>query len=283
MKIFKKRGEMTHFQILGEVSKNEYHLRQKDIAERLDITVQAVSENIKTLVDEGYISSQEGRAPYKITQKGLTKVKKDAVLLKKYADDVLEIMNYYKSIWPAIASEDMEIGDEVSLYMNNGLLYAKLNSNDNTNSDDNSTEHRGAIAKVLESVSKGDDVPLSSLHGNIYLSEGQVVIITLPTINQGGSRATDLDIIKNIYENGLSRWGEDSGFDKVAVMGTISHVVPNKLNIPYEIEFAVAQSTIAATRKGLNVLVFAVGGMTKSITKRLDDEGIKYNTVDGHI
>lgn len=240
---------MTHFQILGEVSKNEYHLRQKDIAERLDITVQAVSENIKTLVDEGYISSQEGRAPYKITQKGLTKVKKDAVLLKKYADDVLEIMNYYKSIWPAIASEDMEIGDEVSLYMNNGLLYAKLNSNDNTNSDDNSTEHRGAIAKVLESVSKGDDVPLSSLHGNIYLSEGQVVIITLPTINQGGSRATDLDIIKNIYENGLSRWGEDSGFDKVAVMGTISHVVPNKLNIPYEIEFAVAQSTIAATRK----------------------------------
>ncbi|MGL6298456.1 MAG: MarR family transcriptional regulator, partial [Methanobacteriaceae archaeon] len=115
MKIFKKRGEMTHFQILGEVSKNEHHLRQKDIAERLDITVQAVSENIKTLVDEGYISSQDGRAPYKITQKGLTKVKKDAVLLKKYADDVLEIMNYYKSIWPAIASEDMEIGDEVSL------------------------------------------------------------------------------------------------------------------------------------------------------------------------
>ncbi|MGL4669176.1 MAG: MarR family transcriptional regulator [Methanobacteriaceae archaeon] len=280
MKIFKKRGEMTHFQILGEVSKNEYHLRQKDIAERLDITVQAVSENIKALVDEGYISSQDGRAPYKITQKGLNKVKKDALILKKYADDVLEIMNYYKSIWPAIATENIGMGDEVSLYMDNGLLYAKINDNSENNIIDN-PEHI-ALAKVLETVSKGDDVPLSSLHGNIELAEGQVVIITLPTINQGGSRATDFSIIKNIHETGLKRWGEDSKFDRIAVMGTISHVVANKLNISYEIEFAVPHSTVAATKKGLNVLVLAVGGMTKSITKRLDDEKIKYNTVDGH-
>ena len=113
MKIFKKRGEMTHFQILSEISKNEPNLKQKDLAERLGITIQAVSENLKTLIEEGYVSSEDGRSPYTITQKGISKVKKDAIALRKYSDETLEIMNYYKSIWPAIATEPIKKGDKV--------------------------------------------------------------------------------------------------------------------------------------------------------------------------
>ena len=74
MEVFKKRGSMTKFQILSEISKQEPHLKQKDLADRLGITVQAVSENIKSLIDEGYITSKEGRSPYKITQEGIKKV-----------------------------------------------------------------------------------------------------------------------------------------------------------------------------------------------------------------
>ena len=69
MKIFRKRGEITYFQILGEISKQDPYLLQKDIAERLNITSQAVSENIKTLIDEGYITSSSGKSPYKLTKK----------------------------------------------------------------------------------------------------------------------------------------------------------------------------------------------------------------------
>ena len=54
MKAFKKRGALTHFQILSEISKQDPHLKQKDLAEKLDITIQAVSENIKTLIELGY-------------------------------------------------------------------------------------------------------------------------------------------------------------------------------------------------------------------------------------
>ena len=49
MKAFKKRGALTHFQILSEISKQDPHLKQKDLAKKLGITIQAVSENIKTL------------------------------------------------------------------------------------------------------------------------------------------------------------------------------------------------------------------------------------------
>ena len=48
MKAFKKRGALTHFQILSEISKQDPHLKQKDLAQTLGITIQAVSENIKT-------------------------------------------------------------------------------------------------------------------------------------------------------------------------------------------------------------------------------------------
>ncbi|MBV1767982.1 MAG: winged helix-turn-helix transcriptional regulator, partial [Methanobacterium sp.] len=95
MKIFKKRGEMTHFQILAEIAKQEPHLRQKDIADKLGITVQAVSENLKTLVDDGYVESGTGRSPYKITKRGIDKLKKQALNLRKYSETVLDTMNTY--------------------------------------------------------------------------------------------------------------------------------------------------------------------------------------------
>ena len=94
MEILQKGGALTHFQILGEISKQEPNLKQKDLAERLNITIQAVSENIKILTEKGYITSNDGRAPYKITQKGIAKVKKDAIILRKYSDSVLETMTY---------------------------------------------------------------------------------------------------------------------------------------------------------------------------------------------
>ena len=56
--------------------KQNPHLKQKDLAKTLGITIQAVSENIKTLIEQEYITSKDGRSPYKITQKGIDKVKK---------------------------------------------------------------------------------------------------------------------------------------------------------------------------------------------------------------
>ena len=175
MEILQKRGALTHFQILGEISKQEPNLKQKDLAERLGITIQAVSENIKTLTELGYITSKDGRAPYKITQKGINKVKKDAITLRKYSDSVLETMTYYKSTWPAIAKEDLKEGDEVGLYMEDGRLYASINAQTN------------AYADVILDTKKGFDVALTNLKGTIEIKESKILIITLPPIKQGGS------------------------------------------------------------------------------------------------
>ena len=84
-----------------------------DIADKLGITVQAVSENLKTLVDEGWVETGSGQSRYKITKRGIEKVKTEANNLRKYADQVMDTMNTYKSVWPAIAQEDLEKGESV--------------------------------------------------------------------------------------------------------------------------------------------------------------------------
>lgn len=270
MKIFKKRGEMTHFQLMTEIAKDEPNIRQKDLAERLNITIQAVSENMKQLKDLGYIESEDGRSPYKITPKGLDKLKKDAISLRKYSDETLSLMSNYKSVWPAIAGENLVKGQTVGLYMENGLLYADEDTG------------REAIAQVMDDTEKGKDVALSQMKGLINIEPGQVLVITLPPIKEGGSRNTDLDLIKEIYAGNYSEWGMKT-LDKVAVIGTISHVVTNSLNIPVDIEYASTPASIACSKKGLNVLLIVVDNMLKNVTKSFEHEDIKYNIIDASI
>ncbi|MBP1946704.1 MarR family transcriptional regulator [Methanobacterium petrolearium] len=257
MKVFKKKGELTKFQILAEIAKGQPHLRQKDIADKLGITVQAVSENLKTLVDEGWVETCSGQPRYNITKRGVEKVKIGAIDLRKYADQVLDTMTTYKSVWPALSREDLKEGETVWLKMDEGVLYA-------------GKEKTSAHAKVLHDAKKGEDVALVSLGGTIELKPGFIVIIKLPTINQGGSRVCNLDQIREILE----KYPEP--FQRVGIMGTVSRALTDKLEIEPDFEFGTPQSAIAAAKRGLNVLVFTVGKMTRSLTKKMDAEGISY-------
>jgi len=261
MKVFKKKGELTRFQILAEIAKQEPHLRQKDIAEKLGITVQAVSENIKSLADEGLVETGKGHVHYKITKRGIERVKREAMDLRKYSDQVLDTMNAYKSIWPAIAREELKSGDEVWMEMDKGVLYA-------------TTSETPAHAEVLSDAREGEDVALTKLSGLIELDPGYVIIIKLPTINQGGSSASDLEKIKDILTD------RKEEIDRMGIMGTVSRVVAEKLGIQADFEFATPEAAVAAAKRGLNVLVFAVGKMTNIITRKLDDEDIKYLVED---
>ena len=258
MKVFKKKGELTRFQILAEIAREQPHLRQKDIANKLGITIQAVSENIKSLVDEGFVETGMGNARYKITKRGIEKVKTEALNLRKYADNVLDTMNTYKSVWPAIAREDMESGETVWLEMENGTLYA-------------GKKKRSAYAKVLKTAIAGDDVALVELGGTIQLKPGYVVVIQVPTINDGGSKSVDYEKIMEIYNR---------GFDRIGIMGTVSRAVTSKLGIKTDFEFATPDASVAAAKRGLDVLVFAVGKMRNSLIRKLEHEGLKYNIED---
>ena len=212
MRIFKNKGEFTKFQILAKIAQQEPHIKQKDIADELGITVQAISENIKSL-------------------------------------------NGYKSIWPAIAAEDLHQGEQVWLNMEDGILYA------------DTEDKSGAYAEVFNDALEGEDVTLINLGGEIDLVPKDVVIVKIPPIAEGGSRACDMEKINEIYAQ---------DFDRIGVLGTSARAITNHLNVYPDFEFATAEATCSAAEKGLRVLVFTVGKMTNRVTSRLEDKGIIY-------
>ncbi|HIH71130.1 MAG TPA: transcriptional regulator, partial [Methanothermobacter thermautotrophicus] len=47
--------------------------------------------------------------------------------------------------------------------------------------------------------------------------------------------------------------------DRTGIMGTVSRAAANKLNMQVDFEFATPHAALAAAKRGLNVLVLAVG------------------------
>jgi len=65
--LLRSKGELTKFQILLEVMRNQPHIKQKDISDTLGITIQAVSKHFKKLIEEGLLEAGSERADYRLT------------------------------------------------------------------------------------------------------------------------------------------------------------------------------------------------------------------------
>jgi putative transcriptional regulator len=123
MDLLHSKKESTKFQIIVEIAAHQPNVRQREIADKIGITPQAVSEYIRELTDNGLIIS-DGRVRYKVTKKGIEWVLEHTAELKRYARYVMEDIISHVSVWTAIADEDYEAGQKVSLIMRDGLLYA---------------------------------------------------------------------------------------------------------------------------------------------------------------
>ncbi len=254
-----KKRSITEFQVLSEIIRKQQHIRQKDIAENLGITVQAVSEHIRNLIKEGYVKSR-GRGEYVVTEKGLRKLKNWLSEFKEYLDEINSAVYRYKDIWPAIADEDVKDGDTVYLYMKEGLLYA-------------SKKPKGeAKAKVLYGGKKGEDISICEIKGIIDVPKGRVIVFKIPPEIIGGSRAVNFDLIKD-YLNKTDNY-------VVATMGTVAYVVARKLNIKPDIRFAVLEGIVNACNRGSNVIALITGKMAEKVIKRLDNAKISYTVLD---
>ncbi|MDW7971182.1 MAG: winged helix-turn-helix transcriptional regulator [Nitrososphaerota archaeon] len=256
--ILKSKGELTKFMILVEIFKNQPHIKQKDVGERLGITVQAVSKYFRKLMRDGMIEPYMNKAQYKLT----------SMAHKKLEEYVLELESYFRSlrrelklegIWPAIASHKIRAGERVSLEMCNGILYAKP--------FDEKADTASGVA--INDAEPGDDVGLTYLKGLIRTDKGKVLIIKLPNINKGGSRAVDIEKVKAFYEEFKPH--------RIAVMGTVGRAVLNKLGLKADIEFGVSRASAFAALKGLRVFVLAVGKMVNKIIDVLELTSISYN------
>lgn len=256
--VLRSKGELAKFQILVEVLKGQPHVKQKDIADAIGVTVQAVSKYFKKLVKEGLLETGEGRAYYKLTPKAQVKIKEYLTSIERYVNSIKRELKIER-VWPALASQKISAGEKVGLVMRNGVLYAVPWA-----------ECRAkAYGIALNDAEGGEDVALTDLKGEIELETGKILIIKLPSIMEGGSRAVDINKISRLYE--------DFKPDRVGVMGTVGRAIVNKLGVKADIEFGITKASVMAALRGLKVLVLVVGRMVNRIIGEIELANSKYN------
>ncbi len=257
IEILHTKSGITKFQILTEVAANQPIVKQKEIADKIGVTPQAVSEYIKELAAEGFINP-EGRARYRITKMGVEWVLKNAAEMKKYARFVIEDIISHVSTWTAIADDDLQKGDMVYLKMRDGLLY--VSSRDVTN----------ATGVTIDDVKGGEDVGVTNLHGLIDLENASITVCKIPRIERGGSKNVDLDRLRTLAKSK----------SYIAVIGAESVIAMKRIGISPNVMFGAKESVIEAAFHGLSSLVVSIDEEVPSLLSRLENDDLEYELVD---
>jgi putative transcriptional regulator len=257
--VLRNKNLATRFQILVEIAANQPGIQQKDIAHKIGVTSQAVSDYINKLVKDGWITS-EGRGRYRITKEGVNWMLKSLRELQQYSISAERILTNI-TIWAAIAAVDLKKSETVSLMMQNGLLYA---SNHRRN---------GASGITAEKAKAGEDIGIMDIEGIVPLEAGQVTVLEVPTIQNGGSKKVDLKKLKKgILKGGL-----------VGAIGIESIVALRRIGIEPNYIYGVAQAGIEATRSGLPFFIVCTGSELLGLLQKLNEGNVKYTRIDVRI
>jgi len=254
--LLKDKGEFTKFQILLEIMRHQPHIKQKDISDKLGITIQAISKYFKKLQKEGYLEAGSERADYRLTPKAVTKLREDMRGLESYVNEIKHDLKV-EHAWPAIATKPVKAGEEVGLMMKEGVMYT-------VSTDSPLTQARGI---ALADAKEGEDLGLKDLHGKVHVKQGKILIVKLPSIRKGGSHAADITKVTAFFDEFKP--------DRVGVMGAVGRAVLSKIGKSADIEFGISRAAAIAASRGLNVIVLVVGRMVNRMIQEIDQINMK--------
>ena len=254
--LLRSKREATRFQILVEIAEHQPAVRQQEIAGKLGITPQAVSEYIRELVDEGLVSAY-GRGRYEVTKAGVEWVLKHAEALESYARHVTRDIIEQVAVWTAIAREDVKKGDRVGVYMQDGWLYA-------------AREEHAAMGEATMDARPGEDVGVGRLNGIIEHHEGLIHVCKIPRIERGGSRMVQQEPLLEAIR----------GVEMVAVVGLESYVALRKAGVDPDMFFGAREGVIEAAFHGRECAILIVDEEFTDFLKRLETVGLAYTIHD---
>ena len=240
-----------------EIAAHQPNIQQKEIAPRLGITSQAVSEYIRELIKDGWLIS-EGRSRYRVTKEGVDWILQMSRQLHNYAWFVRKVVTDI-STSTAIADTDLSPGQKVSLYMKDGILFASGVLSD-----------QGAKGIAVTEAKKGQDVGIRNIEGIIKLEPAKVTIGKVPNVMNGGSRNTDLErASKEIKKVKL-----------VGAIGIEALLALKQLGIKPDYFHGVREAAIEAAYCGLPFLVVCSEDKVPILIQRFEEENLVYEIID---
>jgi len=255
--ILKSKNLATKFQIMVEVAAHQPTIQQKDIAPKLGITSQAVSEYMREMINDGWLSS-EGRSRYEVTKEGVDWILQMSRQLHSYAWLVSKVVADI-STTTAIADSDLSVGQQASLYMKDGLLYAST-----------IVSSGAARGTTVTEAKKGQDIGIRSVEGVIKLEPAKVTIGKVPNVLDGGSQSTDADRLKRQLRKARL----------VGTLGTEALVALTRTGAKPNYVHGVLEAAVEAAYCGLPFLVVCSEDKVSILIQRLEEENLDYEIVD---
>jgi putative transcriptional regulator len=230
--VLRDKRKTTKMIILLELT-SRGPVRFKTLAEKLDMTVQGVSDYFKIMTKEKLIRKANGE--YKATQKGINLLHDKFMEIREF---VITEMNRLRIIdnCTALAGNRIRSGNRIGLFMEDGRLVAYRN------------RKSGSTGIAIMDAEKGEDVGINRLEGIVDLKIGRLYILQVPGTGDGGSRSLSPGKLKKILKRIQP--------DKTATIGATSLVVARTAGIKPDIEFAALDASIEACQRGLDVALF---------------------------
>jgi putative transcriptional regulator len=164
LEALRRRGAVTELLFLYEVTTREVpHLRE--IAERLGVTVQAISHSFRQLRRRGLVDVQHGL--YHPTVAGTAWLHAALGDLRRDVDEHLERLPVVRSA-RAVAARPLLAGEPVTLAIVEGMLTARPGG------------EGASHGRAERAARKGQLVRVTDLAGIVPISPGHVRVLTLP-------------------------------------------------------------------------------------------------------
>jgi len=254
--ILRDKALATKFQILVEISASQPDIQQKDIASKLNITPQAISDYIEKLVKDSLVIS-DGRSKYRVTRDGVNWVLEALRELESYTAFVKKAVTNI-TICTAVADCDLTEGQTVGLKMKKGQLFAAGTM---------SGEAKGIAGSDAR---KGDDVGVSNIEGVVELETGKVTIFKVPNIQKGGSKNVDLIKLKT----------EISGNVLVGAIGIEALISLKRIETAPHYFYGVKEASVEASKSGLPFYVVCTEENIPGLLQVLIQNNLSYYVVD---
>ncbi len=256
MDVLKSKKTAMKFMIMRELAFFTPTPNQKEIAEKLGVTPQAISEYFRELVEEGLITVR-GRGDYEVTGKGLDWLSHQARDLFRFSEDTFKRIISKIPVIVAICKESISEGEPVELSVEDGIVYAY--------------PHENGSCRALTSGDQGDEIAVKSLSPEIPLKKGRVIIIKVPDAIEGGSKKLNLKKLKEFVEENRNLF--------CAAFGVESLVALRKAGIE-PIFFGSRETVVEAAHHGVSSILLCVESGLPGVIKKLEEENIQFTIVN---
>ena len=244
------KRDATRFRILTEIAERQPAVSQGEIADSVGVTAQAVSEYIRDLSSDGFVT-KEGRSRYRVTEEGVDWLLRSAADLRRFVDHVTDDVLGSVGEDAAIATAEIAEGEQVSLSLADGLLHA-------TPGD------RGPATGVATGAAAAHEaVGVTGFEGVIDLDPGIVTVQQVPPVRSGEMSSPEA----------LAAACE--GADLVAAVGVEAVVALREVDID-PVRFAAGAVAADAAGRGLDCVVVVTSDRVGEVTDALRDGGVAY-------